>query len=237
MVIDRPPRGEPINGGVVAPPDRGESTVFGGFLFYCALPADGMPSSGRMIGGERMRDKNPRTDKVQTVAELETIFRQSAAAILTEYRGLTVAEITHLRNKLRESGGEYHVVKNTLFKKALGGELTPDLENLLSGPTAVAFAREDAVATAKVVLDFIRETKKPDIIVKGGYMSGKVFSPDQVIALSKIPPKPVVLSQAVGAIQGPLSGFAGTMNGVLGEFVRTLQALSDKMQNEGAQAA
>ncbi len=184
-----------------------------------------------------MREKNPQTDKVQTVAELETIFRQSAAAILTEYRGLTVAEITHLRGKLRESGGEYHVVKNTLFKKALGDKLTPDLESLLSGPTAIAFAGEDAVATAKVVLDFIRETKKPEIIVKGGFMSGKVFSPDQVIALSKIPPKPVVLSQAVGAIQGPLSGFAGTMNGVLGEFARTLQALSDKMQSEGAQAA
>lgn len=184
-----------------------------------------------------MREKNPRTDKVQTVTELETIFRQSSAAILTEYRGLTVAEITRLRDKLRESGGEYHVVKNTLFKRALGDKLTPELESLLSGPTAVAFAGDDAVATAKTVLDFIRDTKKPDIIVKGGFMSDKVFSPDQVTALSKIPPKPVVLGQTVGAIQGPLSGFAGTMNGVLGEFVRTMQALSDKLQGENAQAA
>src|ERR1041385_8767054 len=115
-----------------------------------------------------MRTKGPRADKVQTVSELEGAFSDSSGAILTEYRGLSVSEISTLRGRLRPSGGEYHVVKITLFKRALGDKVTPELESLLAGPTAVAFAGEDVVATAKALLDYFRELRKPEIIVKGG---------------------------------------------------------------------
>lgn len=181
-----------------------------------------------------MRTKGPRPDKVETVGGLQAVFEGSSAAILTEYRGLTVAEITALRNKLRPTGGEYHVVKNTLFKRAVGDRLTPEFENLLAGPTAIAFAKDDAVATAKALLDFLREIRKPEIIVKGGYVEGRIFTPDQVTALSKVPPREVVLSQTVGTLQAPLSNFVGTLSGILSEFARTMQALSEKRQTEGA---
>src|SRR6476660_1395887 len=103
---------------------------------------------------------NPR--KEETVAGLREIIAGSKGAILTDYRGLTVAEVTNLRKKLRDTKAEYHIVKNTLFKLALGGEITPELENLLSGPTAIVFAQEDIVAPAKAMLDFAAAARKPD---------------------------------------------------------------------------
>jgi large subunit ribosomal protein L10 len=180
------------------------------------------------------RTKGPRADKVETVGELQEIFKNSSGAIMTEYRGLTVSEITGLRQKIRPTGGEYHVVKNTLFRRAVGDQLTPELEQLLTGPIAIAFAKDDAVATTKALLDYLRELRKPEIVVRGGYVDGRVYTPQQVTALSKIPPREVVLSQTLGTIQAPLSNFAGTLNGILSEFARTLQALADKRQAEGA---
>ncbi len=181
-----------------------------------------------------MRTKGPRSDKVETVGELTEVFGRSTGAILTDYRGMTVAEISALRGKLRPAGGEYHVVKNTLFRRALGDSLTPELESLLNGPTAIAFANEDVVTTTKALLDYFRDLRKADVKVKGGYMDGRVLSPDQVTALSKVPPRQVVLGQTVGTIQAPLSNFVFTLNGILSEFVRTLQAAADKRQAEGA---
>ncbi len=181
-----------------------------------------------------MRKKAPRADKVAKVGELEQLFANAQAAIVTEYRGLSMAEMTTLRRKLAPAGAEYHVTKNTLMRRAAGDKLTPELEALMSGPTAIAFANDDPVMCAKAVLDFIRESRRTDIVVRGGYMGGRIFTPEQVTALSKIPPRQVVLGQTLGTIQGPLTGFAGTMNGVLSEFVRTLQAVVDKQQEAAA---
>jgi large subunit ribosomal protein L10 len=181
-----------------------------------------------------MRQKGPRPDKVEKVGDISQYYASSTGAILTTYRGLTVAQITQLRRRLREVGGEYHVVKNTLFRRAASGEITPELDALLHGPTAIAFAQGDIVATTKVVADFLRELKNPEVVVKGGWLDGKVLSPEQVTALAKLPPREVILAQALGAVQGPLNGFAGTLNGVLGEFARTLQALADKRQADAA---
>src|SRR5471030_929315 len=102
----------------------------------------------------------PNAHKEQTVAGLREIIAGSKGAILTNYRGLTVAEVTNLRKKLRENKAEYHIVKNTLFKLALGGELSPEMDKLLVGPTAIVFAHEDIVAPAKAVIDFIVASKK-----------------------------------------------------------------------------
>ncbi len=181
-----------------------------------------------------MRTKGPRADKVGVVGELTDVFGGAKAAVLTHYRGLKVSEITALRRALRETGGEYHVVKNTLFRRAAGGKLNPELEELLKGPTAIAFAMEDPVSTTKALLDFFRKLRKQDVLVKGAYLEGKILSVEQVTALSKIPPRPVVLSQTLGTIQAPLSNFAGTMSGVLSEFARTMQALCE---HKGAEAA
>ncbi len=180
------------------------------------------------------RTKAPRADKVEVVGELQDIFSKSSALFMTEYRGLTVAEISELRKRIRPPGGQYHVVKNKLFRRAMGSEINPELETLLAGPTAIAFATGDSVDTAKILIQFLKEIRKPEIKLKGGYVDGRIYSVDQVTALSKIPPREVVLATAIGTMQAPLTNFAGTLNGILGEFARTLQAAVDKKTAEGA---
>lgn len=180
----------------------------------------------------------PNAQKQLVVSELRDVVAQSQGAILTDYRGLTVAQVTTLRRRLREHGAEYHIVKNTLFKIALGDQLTPELEELLSGPTAIAFTRADVVAPTKTVLDFLREVKRPDIKVKGGWIDGKVYDVDQVVALSKLPPRDVLIAQLVGTINAPLTNLVGTLDNIIGEFVRTIQAIADKpAENAAAPAA
>ncbi len=178
----------------------------------------------------------PNAHKEHTVAGLRELIAGSKGAILTDYRGLTVAEVTNLRKKLRDSNAEYHIVKNTLFKLALGGKITPELEQLLVGPTAIVFAQEDIVAPAKTVLDFVVAAKKADVKVKGGYLDGKVYSVAQVTSISKLPPKPQIVSQLIGTLNGPVSNFVGTLDGIISEFVRTLQSIADK-KSEGAASA
>lgn len=179
----------------------------------------------------------PNAEKKLVVSELQTILARSKGAILTDYRGLTVAEVTALRKKLRDADAEYHVVKNTLFKIALGGDLPDSLDELLAGPTAVAFARADLVAPTKTVLDFLRDLKKPEIKVKGGWVDGKVFTVEQVTALSKLPPREVLISQLIGTLNGPISQLVGTLDNIVGEFVRTVQAIADKKAEGTAPSA
>ena len=179
----------------------------------------------------------PNAHKEHTVAGLREIIAGSKGAILTDYRGLTVAEVTSLRKKLRDNKAEYHIVKNTLFKLALGGKISPELEKLLTGPTAIVFAQDDIVAPAKAILDFVVAAKKPDVKVKGGYLDGKVYSVDQVTSISKLPPRPQIVAQLIGTLNGPASSLVGTLDGIIGEFVRTLQAVADKRAQGGASAA
>ncbi len=168
----------------------------------------------------------PNPQKQLVVSELKEILSKSTGAIFTDYRGMTVAEVTTLRRRLRAVGAEYHVVKNTLFKRALGTELIPELDTLLTGPTAIAFAGGEVVAPTKAVFDFLRELKKPEVQVKGGWIDGKVYSVAEVTSLSKLPPREQILSQLIGALNGPASEFVGTLDGILGEFVRTVQAIA-----------
>jgi large subunit ribosomal protein L10 len=171
----------------------------------------------------------PNTKKQEIVSDLSEIVARSKGQILTEYRGLTVADVSKLRKRLRESNAEYHIVKNTLYKIALGGEISPELEALLTGPTAIVFANDDVVAPAKSMLDFVREMRKPDDIkVKGGYIDGKVFNLEQVQALSKLPPKLELIAQLIGTLNAPASELVGTLNGVISELIGTVDALVEK---------
>jgi large subunit ribosomal protein L10 len=166
----------------------------------------------------------PTAEKEQAIQELSDLIGRSKGAILTDYRGFTVSEITELRKRLREKGAVYHVVKNTLFKRALqDGE---GLNQYLEGPTAIAFALEDPVAPTKALLDFIKEKKKGE--VKAGYIEGVVYTEPQVDALSKLPPRDVLIAQVVGAIQSPITSLVNTLDGIISEFVRTVQAVADK---------
>jgi large subunit ribosomal protein L10 len=166
----------------------------------------------------------PTPKKVQAVSELEEALRNCAAALLTDYRGLTVAQISTLRDRLREVDAEYHVVKNTLLKRA-ASSIGIDLGSV-EGPTAVAFAKKDPLAPAKVLVEFMRETRL--MAPKGGVVEGRVISPEQFEALSRIPPREVLLSQALAGIQAPLAGLVGTLQGIISNLVYTLQAVVDQ---------
>ncbi len=177
----------------------------------------------------------PNPQKVLIVSELQDIVKNSKGAILTEYRGLTVAEVSKLRKKLREFNAEYHIVKNTLYKRALGGEISPELDQLLTGPTAIVFAKDDIVAPSKAILDFVRETKKQEVKVKGGFIDGRVLNVEQITAISKLPSREQIIGTLIGTLNAPASDFVGTLNGIVSEFVRTVQAIADK-QSESAAA-
>jgi len=169
--------------------------------------------------------RDPKPEKVQQVQAIGELLDRAAAFVLTDYRGLTVSEKADLTRRLREVDAEYHVVKNTLFRRAYG-ERGEDPGEMLEGPTAIAFALTDPVGPAKVLTDFIREKRKAS--VKGAVVDGKIFDADGVTKLSQLPPKDVLIGQVVGSIQGPLAGLVFSLQGVLGNFVRTVQAIRDQ---------
>ena len=169
----------------------------------------------------------PKQKNITDVEELKQDVANASALLVTDYRGLKVSEITMLRRKLREVGSEYKVVKNTLLTLAAGDAATQEFQNLLEGPTAVAFVRgDDPISTAKAIVDFVKDHKA--MAIKGGLVEGRVYQADQITALSKVPPKDVLISQLLGSIQAPISGLVGTLQGVMSGFVYTLQAVVDQ---------
>jgi large subunit ribosomal protein L10 len=130
----------------------------------------------------------PTIQKEKTISELKTVLEASQGAVLTDYRGLSVADLTDLRKKLRAIDGEFHIVKNTLFKRAADGVITDEaLQSYLEGPTAIGFAKGDTVAVTKALLDYAKDHKA--LSVKAGVVDGKVYTYDEMVAISKLPSK------------------------------------------------
>lgn len=177
------------------------------------------------ISEKEIPHREPKAAKIEQVSTLSDLLDRSSGVLLTDYRGFTVKEKTDLTRRLRAANAEYHVVKNTLFRLAYK-ERGEDPGTLLEGPTAVAFALEDPVVPAKVILDFIKEKRKGS--VKGAIVDGKVFSTEGVTKLSELPPRSQLIAQVVGAIQGPLYGLVWSLQGVTGNLVRTIQAIHDQ---------
>jgi large subunit ribosomal protein L10 len=180
----------------------------------------------------------PTPKKEEIVSDVAEQMKSAQGVVLTEYRGLTVAQVSELRKQLRDSGTTFAVVKNTLFKRAVADlvEPSPQLDETLNGPTAVGFATKDAVETAKAFVDYIAANRNTPLKVKGAVVGGKFFDAKQVEALSKVPPRPVLYAQLLGSFNSPISGLVGTLNGVISNLVYTLQALHDKREggSEGA---
>jgi len=149
----------------------------------------------------------PRPEKVQAVADIKESLEGSEAVFLTEYRGLTVKAVQELRTSLRASGAEYKVVKMSLARLAAGDAGISGLDDYLLGPTAIAFAKRDPVATAKALKDF---SKVHDVFVlKAGVLSGNILSPEEVSRLADIEPREVLLAKIAGAAKAPLTQAAG----------------------------
>jgi large subunit ribosomal protein L10 len=156
--------------------------------------------------------------------------------LLTEYRGLTVSDITELRRSLAEGGATFAVVKNTLMQRAAVDASIEDLESLLEGPTAVAFVNGDPVAAAKKVVDAAK--KFPALILKGGYMEGKVLSADEAKGLADLDSKEVMLSKIAGLLKGEMSRAASMFVSAQSKFLALLEAYKEKVPDDSiAEAA
>jgi len=147
----------------------------------------------------------------------------SSTAVVTEYRGLTVAQISNIRRQLRTLGADYKVFKNTLVRRAIAGTDVESLSEFLVGPTAIAFVDGDVSAVAKALRDFARET--PKLIVKGGVVDGKPLSKSDLTALADLPSRDVLLAQIAGLLASPLRTLAGLMKAVPQNFAYGLSAL------------
>ena len=171
--------------------------------------------------------------KEASVAELTKNFEDSTAVLLTEYRGLTVAQLKELRNTIRQDA-DYAVVKNTLTKIAANNAGITSLDDDLKGPSAVAFVHGDPVAVAKGLRAFAKA--HPHLVIKGGYFDGAPLSADEVNKLADLESREVLLAKLAGAMKANLSKAAATFQAPLTQLARLAQALHEK-QSSGTEAA
>lgn len=171
-----------------------------------------------------------RPEKAAKVAELKELLTNSKCTILVDFCGLTVAQDTVLRRKMREAGVNYSVVKNTLLRIAAEEAGIEGLEPVLEHNTAIAVAPEDPVAVAKIICEFAKENKA--LKVKIGVLDGKVISAEEIKALAALPPKEVLIAKMLGSMNAPISGFVNVLQGTIRNVVYALEAV--RKQKESA---
>ena len=177
----------------------------------------------------------PRPEKVAVVEEIRTKLAEADAAVLTEYRGLTVPELAQLRASLRGTGTEYKVFKNTLARRAVTDSGLDDVAAMFEGPVAIAFVRGDAASAAKALRDFGRTN--PALVVKGGLLGPRVITAVEIEALAELPPRDALLAQVAGVFQAPLVKAAGLFQAFTRNFAYGLQALIDQRGGTPAEEA
>jgi large subunit ribosomal protein L10 len=175
-----------------------------------------------------------REKKEQLVARYVEDISRSKAVFVTDYRGLTVANIQALRAKIREVEGGYLVVKNTLARLALQQAGLPVPEEMLTGPVGIGFAYGDVAAMARLLSDQARDTKI--LQVKGGIVEGRILNTAQVGSLADLPPREVIMAQLLGLIQQPGSRVAGVLNAVGNKLAATVKAYAEKLEQSAAAA-
>ncbi|MBN2050359.1 MAG: 50S ribosomal protein L10 [Spirochaetales bacterium] len=164
-------------------------------------------------------------EKIDAIDSLKEQFEQVKDFIFTDYRGMTVEQITSLRNTLRSQDASYRVIKNRFAKLALSQMGMPDVGEQLVGPTAVVLTGSDSGPVAKMLF---QATKEMPLSVKGGIISGNVFSAEQVETYSKLPSRDELLSSLMGTMRAPIQNFVYVLNAVPQKLVRTLQAVADQ---------
>lgn len=174
--------------------------------------------------------ENPRPEKVAVVDEVREKLQNADAAVLTEYRGLNVAAMARLRSELRSAGGEVTVYKNTLVRFA-ARELGLEIDDLLTGPTAIAFVPKgtgDAVGVAKALREYASESDA--LVIKGGVLGTSRMSADDVKALAEVPPREQLLAELAGLMAAPTQQFVNLLDAVPRDFAYALNALIDKQE-------
>lgn len=168
--------------------------------------------------------------KQEKIEEIKQTASKAKVAIVSDYRGLTVEEITDLRRRLQQEKGDFTVIKNTLAKIAFKDTEFEGLAEFLQGPSAIAFGFEDQVSPAKVLTKFVKEKKKTEI--KGGVTEGKILSINDVKALADLPSKEELYAKILGGLNSPATGIVGTINAVMGNLVRAIDEV--RKQKEAA---
>lgn len=176
-------------------------------------------------GTTTTEDDVARPDKVAAVEEVKQNLSDSAATLLTHYRGLSVTELQELRAELRKANASYRVIKNTLSKRAMAEAGVDELVDFIEGPTALVFCEEDPVAPAKALKAFARD--HPDLIVRGGYLDGEVLDEAATIRLADLASREELLGELVGLLHGALANTARLLQAPLEQQGRLLQALVD----------
>lgn len=171
--------------------------------------------------------------KKQVVSDLAERLKSAAAGVLIDYKGISVAQDTELRNEFRKAGVEYNVVKNTLARFAANQIGLDGLDDILNGTTALATSTADPVSPAKVFAAFQKKYDKLDISVKAGFVDGKVISADGVKALAELPPKEVLVARVLGGLNAPISGLANVLIGNVRGLAIALNAVAEKKQAAG----
>ena len=175
-----------------------------------------------------MATKAYKQEKIQEIRETAS---KAKVAIVSDYRGLSVLEITDLRRRLQQENGDFTVIKNTLAKIAFKDTNLEGIEEFLKGPSAIAFGFEDQVSPAKVLTKFIKEKKKTEI--KGGILDGKVLSQDEVKELSNLPSKEELYAKILGSLNSPASGMVYAINGVMSGLVRAIDEVRKLKEAQG----
>ncbi|TFH37338.1 MAG: 50S ribosomal protein L10 [Anaerolineales bacterium] len=166
-----------------------------------------------------------RKRKNNLLAEYKDTLQRNSALVFTAYTGLSVKELEDLRKKLREIGGEYFIVKNTIVKRAFAEIGLSDSENSFTGPTAIGATSEEIPAMVKVLVDLSKESNKFE--VKGAIIDGRAVSADELRRLAELPPMPIMQAQMLGVLGAPASQFARVLAGSLRQLLNVLKAHSE----------
>jgi large subunit ribosomal protein L10 len=168
----------------------------------------------------------PKPEKIEAVENLKGKFSAAKGIVLADYTGLTVDEADRLRRKCREAGVEYRVVKNTLARLAVKQAEIEELGEQFDGPIAVAMSEVDSIAPARVLAEFRREFKK--LTFRGGYVEGRLFSPEKIREIALLPPKEGLLGQIVGAVGAPMGQIVWALEGLLRNLVFVIDQASQQ---------
>lgn len=168
------------------------------------------------------------SEKQAIVASLTEKLQNSAAGVLVDYKGITVAEDTALRVEMRKNGVDYFVVKNTLARFAVKEAGLSDLVPVLEGTTSLAICEGDPVAAAKVVAEFSKKMNGEKFTIKAGYVDGKVIDPNEVKALAELPSKEILVATVLGTMMAPVRGLATVLDANISGLARVVQAIADQ---------
>ncbi len=164
--------------------------------------------------------------KKQVVLDIKDKMEKAKGIVIYDYRGLTVAEVTELRNQFREAGVEYRVIKNSMMTRAADMLGMDELHEHLIGPTAVAFGYDDPVAPAKVLVEFIKKLKKTQI--KTGILNGKIIDVAMVDSLAELPSREQLLTQLACTLNAPATGLARSLSGIISKLGYALNAVKEQ---------